>query len=111
MPDLSRYDDVLALLRGYAAMTPGVRVLLIVGSGELAEAHTFYLRFAFTPLVELLRTKHSPARHDFGLRYLDADLPQGYAERLHELLPGPDLGDRATQVFAWTDDVLARLGH
>ena len=79
--------------------------------GELAEAHTFYLRFAFTPLVELLRMEHCPARHDFGLRYLDSDLPAGCAERLHELLPGPDLGNRATQVFAWTDELLARLDH
>lgn len=79
--------------------------------GELAEAHAFYLRFAFTPLVELLRLEHCPARHDFGLRYLDTDLPAGYAERLEELLPGPGLGDRATRVFAWTDELLARLRH
>jgi len=78
--------------------------------GELAEAHAFYFRFAFTPLVELLRIEHCPARHDFGLRYLGDDLPEGYAQRLHELLPGPDLGDRATRVFAWTDELLARLG-
>jgi hypothetical protein len=77
--------------------------------GELVEAHMFYLRLAFTPLVELLRIEHCPARHDFGLRYLDTDLPPGYAERLAELLPGPDLGDRATRVFAWTDELLARL--
>jgi hypothetical protein len=77
--------------------------------GELAEAHAFYLRFAFTPLVELLRIEHCPARHDFGLRYLDTDLPAGQAERLEELLPGPDLGDRATRVFAWTDELLARM--
>ncbi|HEX6148977.1 nucleotidyltransferase domain-containing protein [Nocardioides sp.] len=79
--------------------------------GELAEAHAFYLRFTFTPLVELLRIEHCPARHDFGLRYLDTDLPEGYADRLDELLPGPDLGDRATRVFAWTDELLTRLGH
>jgi hypothetical protein len=77
--------------------------------GELVEAHMFYLRLAFTPLVELLRIEHCPARHDFGLRYLDTDLPPGYAERLAELVPGPDLGDRATRVFAWTDELLARL--
>ena len=79
--------------------------------GELAEAHAFYVRFALTPLVELLRIEHCPARHDFGLRYLDTDLPAGYAERLEELLPGPDLSDRATRVFAWTDELLSRLGH
>jgi hypothetical protein len=77
--------------------------------GELVEAHAFYVRFALTPLVDLLRIAHCPARHDFGLRYLDTDLPPGYAERLQELLPGPDLDDRATRVFAWTDELLARL--
>jgi hypothetical protein len=77
--------------------------------GELVEAHAFYVRFALTPLVDLLRIAHCPARHDFGLRYLDTDLPPGHAERLAELLPGPDLGDRATRVFAWTDELLARL--
>ncbi len=74
--------------------------------GELAEASAFYFRFALTPLVELLRLEHCPARHDFGLRYLDTDLPPGYAERIHDLLPGPDLADRADRAFTWQDELL-----
>jgi nucleotidyltransferase-like protein len=39
------------------------------------EAGAFYQRFALQPLVELLRMRHDPDRFDFGLRYLDRDLP------------------------------------
>ena len=124
MPDLSRYDDVLALIRDHAATTAEVRLVVVGGSAATGryDRHSdldvelwvdgapdaTYDEVALTPLVELLRMEHCPARHDFGGRHLDADLPEGYAERLHELLPGPDLGDRATRVFAWTDELLAR---
>lgn len=112
--DEARHEETRAEVLADIAARRGTAEWLVrraLARGELAEAHAFYLRFAFTPLVELLRMEHCPARHDFGLRYLDTDLPEGYAERLDELLPGPDLGDRATRVFAWTDEVLARLRH
>ncbi len=99
-----------ALRREIAARRPTAEWLVrrALARGELAEATAFHLRFAVTPLVELLRLEHCPARHDFGLRYLDADLPPGYAERVHELLPGPDLAARADRAFAWQDELLAR---
>lgn len=75
--------------------------------GDRVEATAFYLRFGLTPLVELLRMVHSPARHDFGLRYLQADLPAPVVRRVEELLPGPDLGTLASDVFAWQDQLLA----
>jgi len=112
--DEARHEETRAAVLADIAARRGTAEWLVrraLARGELAEAHGFYLRFAFTPLVELLRMEHCPARHDFGVRYLDTDLPEGYAERLHELLPGPELGDRATRVFAWTDEVLARLSH
>ncbi len=77
--------------------------------GQLAEAVAFHLQFAVNPLVRLLRIVHSPARHDFGLRYLDTDLPPGYAARIEALLPGPDLRERADAAFAWQDELLAGL--
>lgn len=40
-----------------------------------AEAVGFYQAFALRPLVELLRMRHAPALFDYGLRYLDRDLP------------------------------------
>ena len=75
----------------------------------MAEAVAFHLQLAVNPLVRLLRIVHSPARHDFGLRYLDTDLPSGYAARVAALLPGPDLQVHADAAFAWQDELLAEL--
>ena len=77
--------------------------------GDLAEATSLHLRFAVEPLVRLLRIRHCPARHDFGLRYLRTDLPPGMAERVEALLPAPDLEDRARAAFAWQDELLEEL--
>jgi hypothetical protein len=62
-------------------------------------------------LVRLLRIRHCPARHDFGLRYLRTDLPPGYAERVTALLEGDDLQARADATFAWQDALLVELGE
>jgi hypothetical protein len=81
-----------------------------IARGDLAEATALHLRFAVEPLVRLLRIRHCPARHDFGLRYLRTDLPAGMAERVEALLPGPDLAVRTRAAFAWQDEVLRELG-
>jgi predicted nucleotidyltransferase len=80
-----------------------------IARGQPAEAVAFHMQFAVGPLVRLLRIVHSPARHDFGLRYLDTDLPPGYAARVAALLPGPDLQAHADAAFAWQDELLAEL--
>jgi predicted nucleotidyltransferase len=80
-----------------------------IARGDLAEATMFHMRFAVEPLVRLLRIRHCPERHDFGLRYLRADLPEGMAERVEAVLPGPDLAVRSRAAFAWQDEVLAEL--
>ena len=80
-----------------------------IARDDLAEATVLHLRFAVEPLVRLLRVQHCPARWDFGLRYLRTDLPDGFAERLEALLPGPDLAVRSRAAFAWQDEVLAQL--
>jgi hypothetical protein len=80
-----------------------------IARGDLAEATGLHLRFAVEPLVRLLRIRHCPARHDFGLRYLRTDLPEGMAERVEALLPGPDLAVRSRAAFAWQDEVLRDL--
>ncbi|WP_374455855.1 hypothetical protein [Nocardioides sp.] len=80
-----------------------------IARGDLAEATGLHLRFAVEPLVRLLRIQHCPARHDFGLRYLRTDLPEGMAERVEALLPGPDLAVRSRAAFAWQDEVLRDL--
>ena len=80
-----------------------------IARDDLAEATLLHLRLAVEPLVRLLRIQHSPARFDFGLRYLRTDLPEGFAERVEALLPGPDLTVRTRAAFAWQDEVLAQL--
>jgi hypothetical protein len=80
-----------------------------IARNQMAEAVTFHLGYAVNPLVRLLRIAHCPARHDFRLRYLDTDLPPGYAARVEALLPGPDLAARAAAAFAWQDELLGQL--
>jgi len=77
--------------------------------GDEVEAIAFHLGYAINPLVRLLRIKHCPARHDFGLRYLGTDLPPGYAERVAALLDGESLKARSDATFAWQDELLVEL--
>jgi len=80
-----------------------------IARGDVVEAHAFHVGYGVNPLVRLLRIRHCPARHDFGLRYLRTDLPTGYAERVAALLEGDDLQARADAAFAWQDELLAEL--
>jgi hypothetical protein len=113
-----RHDDEeeLARERAEAVEQIGARrqtaewlVNRAIARGDETEAVAFHLQFGVNPLVRLLRIQHSPARHDFGLRYLDTDLPPGYAARVTALLPGPGLAHRAKATFAWQDELLAEL--
>jgi predicted nucleotidyltransferase len=80
-----------------------------IARGDEVEAQAFHFGYGVNPLVRLLRIKHCPARHDFGLRYLRTDLPAGHAERVAALLDGDDLQARADATFAWQDELLAEL--
>jgi hypothetical protein len=42
---------------------------------DVPDAVQCFQAFTIRPLVELLRMRHCPDRYDFGLRYLDRDLP------------------------------------
>lgn len=79
-----------------------------IARGHDTEAVALYLRFALEPLVRLLRVEHCPWRHDYGLRYLDIDLPADLARRVRALVPGNgDLREQSAAVFAWLDQLLA----
>jgi predicted nucleotidyltransferase len=80
-----------------------------IARGDLVEGQAFHFGYGVNPLVRLLRIKHCPARHDFGLRYLGRDLPEGYAERVAALFDGADLQSRADATFAWQDELIADL--
>jgi predicted nucleotidyltransferase len=113
-----RHDDEKAMARsrreaveqiGQRRPTAEWLVNRAIARGDAVEAAAFHFSYGVTPLVRLLRVRHSPARHDFGLRYLRTDLPPGYAERVAALLEGDDLADRARATFEWQDQLLAEL--
>lgn len=59
-----------------------------VRRGDVADAVQRYHAYTIRPLVELLRMRHCPDRYDFGVRYLDRDLPAELgAEIQHLSLP------------------------
>jgi predicted nucleotidyltransferase len=80
-----------------------------IARGDDVEANAFHFGYGVTPLVRLLRIRHCPARHDFGLRYLRTDLPPGYADRVAALFAGDNLQARSDATFAWQDQLLADL--
>ncbi len=82
-----------------------------IARGDTVEAVAMLQSYGVGALVRLLRIRHCPARHDFGLRYLSTDLPRGYAERVAALLEGDTLQARADATFAWQDELLVDLGE
>lgn len=57
--------------------------------GDVAEAADRYMNFTLRPLVETLRIQFCPDRFDFGMRYLDRDLPAALHREIAALaLPG-----------------------
>src|SRR5262249_49226696 len=90
-------DDPVAMAASIAAALERGRqrrgtgewlVARALARGHLAEGLDLYLRFALGPVVRMLRVRHCPWRHDYGLRYLDTDLPADVAARVLALVPG-----------------------
>jgi predicted nucleotidyltransferase len=83
-----------------------------VHRGDAPDALQRYHAFAVKPLVELLRMRHCPDRFDFGLRYLDRDLPADLMRLVHELVLPPDLRaveeyrGRAERLFREAEEAL-----
>jgi hypothetical protein len=76
--------------------------------GDLAAAVGFYHTHTLRPLVEMLRIKHCPERHDFGLRYLSRDLPAEDAQRVTRLCffgSAAELSERHAEAVAWFTEV------
>ena len=114
---VERHDDEDARVRAIAESVEQVRqqrpfgewlVNRAVARGHLPEAVSLYLRFALQPAVYLVRARDIPARHNFGLRYLDTDLDPEDAARVVALLPGVErLRELSAACFAWQDELLA----
>ncbi|MFO0873589.1 MAG: nucleotidyltransferase domain-containing protein [Phycisphaerales bacterium] len=57
--------------------------------GDVVEAADRYMSFTLRPLVDLLRIQSCPDRFDFGMRYLDRDLPPALRREIVSIaLPG-----------------------
>jgi hypothetical protein len=80
--------------------------------GRHLDALHFYQALTLAPLVEMLRIKHDPWRHNFGWRYLQCDLPADDYEGLVRLAyPGrleaiPALHEEAVH---WFEQLAAEL--
>lgn len=80
--------------------------------GDLPEAVGFYQSFVLRPLVEALRIRHDPWRHDFDVRYLRHDLPEPHRSRLFALWTVRDADDllrKRDEAEAWFREIVASI--
>ena len=80
--------------------------------GQEVEALAAFWGYTLRPLVELLRMRHCPARWDFGMRYLDRDLPGPVYDELRDLMfvgESDDLAEHLSKATAWGERLLREL--
>jgi hypothetical protein len=70
--------------------------------GQRVEAVNAFWACTLKPLAELLRMCHCPVRWDFGVRYLDRDLPPDVYDQVRELSFARDLEDLKTKLVRAT---------
>ena len=77
--------------------------------GHEVDALAAYWGYTLKPLVELLRMRYCPARWDFGMRYLQRDLPRPVYEELRDLMYVGEsvvLAERLAKAAAWGERLL-----
>ena len=80
--------------------------------GHDVEALASFWGYTLRPLAELLRIRYCPVRWDFGLRYLDRDLPAVSYNEFRDLVFVRDLADieaRLPRAEAWGAALLREL--
>ena len=115
-----RHDDEAELRSGAAETIDQIRQRRLVAEwlvnraiarDHLPEAVSLYLRFALLPVVQLLRARDCPERHDYLFRYLHTDIDPGDAARVDALLPGVErLRELSGECFAWQVELLRHAG-
>lgn len=81
--------------------------------GQDAEAVGAFWAYTLRPLAELLRMRYCPVRWDFGVRYVDRDLPPAVYDQFRDLAFSRDLGDleaKLARATAWGVELLHELG-
>ena len=80
--------------------------------GQHVEAVNAFWACTLKPLAELLRMRYCPVRWDFGMRYLDRDLPPAVYEQVRDLAlvaDLPDLERKLARATAWGAELLREL--
>ena len=80
--------------------------------GRLSDAIHFGTSQILRPLVDLLRMRHDPRHFDWGMRYLDSDLPRETHARLMPLFFSADakaLLSHLTEARSWLESELAEI--
>jgi len=80
--------------------------------GRQVEALAAFWGYTLRPLVELLRMRYCPARWDFGMRYLDRDLPGPVYDELRGIMFVGEFDDLTEHLFkasAWAERLLREL--
>jgi len=80
--------------------------------GQKVEALAAFWGYTLKPLVELLRIRYCPPRWDFGMRYLDRDLPGPVYVELQSIMGFGEHGDLAaalSKATAWGEQLLREL--
>jgi hypothetical protein len=80
--------------------------------GQDAEAMNAFWACTLKPLAELLRMRYCPVRWDFGMRYIDRDLPPAVHEQVRDLAFVRDVDDleaKLARATAWGATLLKEL--
>lgn len=80
--------------------------------GQHVEAVNAFWAATLKPLADLLRMRYCPVRWDFGMRYLDRDLPPAAYAQVLDLALVKDLGDlevKLATATAWGTAPLREL--
>lgn len=77
--------------------------------GRFLDGLSYYHGITLRSLVNAVRSHHCPTRFDFGLRYLEFDVPDEIRERIEQLHTVRDLEDLAQkqrEAVAWLEQLL-----
>jgi hypothetical protein len=80
--------------------------------GHHVEAMGAFWAYTLKPLADLLRMRYCPVRWDFGVRYLDRDLPPDVYDQLRDLALVSDLRDlevKLARATVWGAALLREL--
>lgn len=112
---LDRAEHVEAMREQFEHLKARVPVLAPLAlkeaqRGRDIDALHFYHELLIKPLVTMLRIVHCPERYDFGLRYLERDLPADVYARVRELAyvgSCEDIARKSGDAMAMFDEVVA----